>query len=148
MRCELWITVDALRYSSGRKSWLTDCRKSTPKATRDAGVARSSPVTPTHSRLIHVVLRPAAIIIGAARFGTLVSMGKVLLLILFAFIVYLIWKSARRGAASRARGKNPGAVAEDMVACTICGVNMPRSEAIESRGRFFCCEEHRALDRG
>ncbi|MCX7672870.1 MAG: PP0621 family protein [Thiobacillaceae bacterium] len=32
---------------------------------------------------------------------------------------------------------------EDMVRCEVCGVNLPRSEALMSRGCFYCCEEHR-----
>jgi hypothetical protein len=28
--------------------------------------------------------------------------------------------------------------AEDMVACARCGVNMPRSDAREEEGRYFC----------
>ncbi|MEW5786438.1 MAG: PP0621 family protein [Pseudomonadota bacterium] len=35
---------------------------------------------------------------------------------------------------------------EDMVRCQVCGVNMPRSEAILSKGRFYCCDEHRRQD--
>lgn len=35
---------------------------------------------------------------------------------------------------------------EDMVRCRVCGVNLPRSEAILSRGRFYCCDEHRRSD--
>ncbi|TCJ15353.1 hypothetical protein EZJ19_06975 [Parasulfuritortus cantonensis] len=37
---------------------------------------------------------------------------------------------------------------EDMVRCRVCGVNLPRSEAILSQGRFYCCEEHRRRDLG
>jgi uncharacterized protein len=33
--------------------------------------------------------------------------------------------------------------AEPMVPCARCGVNVPRSEALEISGRFFCSEEHR-----
>jgi len=32
---------------------------------------------------------------------------------------------------------------EDMVRCKACGVNLPRSEAILSQGRFYCSDEHR-----
>jgi uncharacterized protein len=35
---------------------------------------------------------------------------------------------------------------EDMVRCQVCGVNLPRSEAILSRGRIYCCDEHRQSD--
>jgi uncharacterized protein len=33
----------------------------------------------------------------------------------------------------------PGRV-EDMVACARCGVNLPRSDAREEGGRFFCVD--------
>jgi uncharacterized protein len=32
---------------------------------------------------------------------------------------------------------------EDMVACTQCGVHLPRSEALPGRGGVFCGEAHR-----
>ncbi|NTV95737.1 MAG: hypothetical protein HGA75_10010 [Thiobacillus sp.] len=37
---------------------------------------------------------------------------------------------------------------EDMVRCKACGVNLPRSEALLSQGRIYCCEEHRRRDLG
>lgn len=37
---------------------------------------------------------------------------------------------------------------EDMVRCKVCGVNMPRSEALLSQGGIYCCEEHRRRDLG
>lgn len=37
---------------------------------------------------------------------------------------------------------------EDMVRCKVCGVNLPRSEAILSRGRFYCSPEHQQQDHG
>jgi uncharacterized protein len=33
--------------------------------------------------------------------------------------------------------------AEDMVRCEVCKVNLPRSEALLSQGKFYCCDEHR-----
>ena len=69
---------------------------------------------------------------------------KLLLLILAAVVVYMILSSAAR---KRAAKKRPAAVtpAEAMVPCAHCGVNLPRSEALEAGGRFFCSEEHRRL---
>ncbi|NWG86083.1 MAG: hypothetical protein HXY26_00980 [Hydrogenophilaceae bacterium] len=37
---------------------------------------------------------------------------------------------------------------ENMVRCQVCGVNLPRSEAIMSRGRFYCSPEHKQQDHG
>jgi uncharacterized protein len=30
-----------------------------------------------------------------------------------------------------------------MVRCVVCKVNLPRSEAILSQDKFYCCDEHR-----
>lgn len=31
---------------------------------------------------------------------------------------------------------------EQMVQCAHCGVHLPRCEAIEARGNYYCCEQH------
>ena len=74
-------------------------------------------------------------------------MGKLLVLIGLGLAVYLLIKSYQRklgqpgSAAPAERGP------EDMVKCAHCGVNLPRSEAIFSRGEFFCTPEHQRLGR-
>ncbi|MCX8085309.1 MAG: PP0621 family protein [Rhodocyclaceae bacterium] len=35
--------------------------------------------------------------------------------------------------------KNP----ERIVACSVCGMHVPESEALNLAGRYFCCEAHR-----
>jgi uncharacterized protein len=71
-------------------------------------------------------------------------MSKILLFALLAFVVYLVLRQSRRDGRSDPTD-GPGVAAETMVACARCGVNVPRSEVLESHGRFFCSEEHRAL---
>ena len=71
--------------------------------------------------------------------------GKILLFALLAIIVYLVLRSRRVEVRPQNRDIAP---AEDMVACAHCGVNVPRSEAIESRGLPFCSDEHRSLGPG
>jgi uncharacterized protein len=74
-------------------------------------------------------------------------LSKLLVLIGLGLVIYLLFKSYQRklsqpdSAAPSERG------AEDMVKCAQCGVNMPRSEAIFSRGEFFCTPEHQRLGR-
>ena len=34
-----------------------------------------------------------------------------------------------------------------MVRCQICGVHLPKSEAVTSRGEFYCSKEHLQLVR-
>ena len=66
-------------------------------------------------------------------------MGKWIFLVLFALVVYLAVKAARRKERAKARSLR---LPEDMVACGRCGVNLPKSEAFQSQGRFFCCKDH------
>ncbi len=75
-------------------------------------------------------------------------MAKVLLVIAVTFLIVLLLKNAtRRRELPKGEGraaKAGEAKVEDMVRCHVCGVNLPRSEAIMSRGRFYCGEEHRS----
>ncbi len=72
-------------------------------------------------------------------------MAKFLLVIAVFIVVYLFLRSYRgRGDASAP----PAAAAkhgEDMVRCRICGVHLPKSEAVTSRGEVYCSKEHLQL---
>ncbi len=67
-------------------------------------------------------------------------MGKIILFLVLAFAVYMVVKGAVRRNQPPAVDDRPP---ERMVACGRCGVNVPRSEALEEDGRFYCSEEHR-----
>jgi uncharacterized protein len=72
------------------------------------------------------------------------SVSKLLLLVIAAAVVYFVLTGL-----ARKRSRRPTQVtAETMVPCAHCGVNLPRSEALEGAGRFFCSEEHRRLGTG
>ncbi len=72
-------------------------------------------------------------------------MSKLLTILLLVVLgVYLFRRMASRGEAPPKPPRSKGA--EDMVRCKGCGVNLPRSEAILSRGNFYCCDEHRRAD--
>ena len=66
---------------------------------------------------------------------------KIILLVLGAILVYWILRTYRRGVESRSAPASTRA-SEDMVRCERCGVHLPRSESITTRGRFFCTPEH------
>ena len=72
-------------------------------------------------------------------------MGKLLFWLLVG-VVFVAWFKASKRKRQVPPPSTPGV--EDMVRCQVCGVNLPRSEAIMSRGRFYCCPEHREQDRG
>ena len=68
-------------------------------------------------------------------------MGK---LIFFLLVALGVWWLVRGLTRDKIRHDDPAAPAssrvEDMVVCSRCGVNMPRSSAREEGGRFFCLE--------
>ena len=69
-------------------------------------------------------------------------MGKIILLLVLALVAYMVITGAARRFRPPAAGDTPP---EHMVACTHCGVNLPRSEALEEGGQFYCSEEHRRI---
>jgi len=75
--------------------------------------------------------------------------SKIITIILVTvLVVYLFRRMAQsrgeKGIQPPAEGKRNKV--EDMVRCHVCSVNLPRSEAILSRGRIYCCDEHRKSD--
>jgi uncharacterized protein len=70
--------------------------------------------------------------------------SKLLLLVVAAAVIYFLVSGYARKR-SRPSAPPPG---ESMVPCAHCGVNVPRSEALEGAGRFFCSEEHRQAGSG
>jgi len=75
---------------------------------------------------------------------------KYLVLFGVLLVVYLIWRHQRRGErddASARKAKAPPATAQEIVACSVCQVHLPRAEAlVDPRGRLYCCAEHRQKD--
>jgi len=79
-------------------------------------------------------------------------MARLLFLMIAVALAALAWRSlfgGRRGpgpqdpppGAAAPRAPSPP-VAEDMVRCEQCGLNLPRSEALSERGRWYCSREH------
>lgn len=68
-------------------------------------------------------------------------MARILLLLVIGFLVYALFrgffKSQLKDKDKEESAGAPDGV-EDMVACTLCGVNMPRSESKEEGGRVTC----------
>lgn len=70
-----------------------------------------------------------------------------LLFIVAAVVLAVLWFKNKGRAPRDIEAKKPADV-EDMVRCRVCGVNLPRSEAILSQDRLYCCDEHRRQDQG
>ena len=64
-------------------------------------------------------------------------MARILLLLAIGFVIYLVFRGFFRSQVGDAKSPEPKDV-EDMVACSICGVNMPRSESKEEGGKVTC----------
>lgn len=73
-------------------------------------------------------------------------MGRIVLLLVIAFAVWLVFKGFFR---AQVRGAPPVPArsdkGEDMVACARCGVNLPRSEADPKEGLFYCRDNPRCI---
>ena len=70
-------------------------------------------------------------------------MGRIVLLLVIGFVVYLVFRGF-----FRVNTRKPGTPAktvegEDMVACARCGVNLPRSDARQQEGLFYCQDNPR-----
>lgn len=70
-------------------------------------------------------------------------MARLLLLALIGFAVWLLYKGLTKRSSRSADTKDvpvPGSASEDMVACSRCGVNLPKSEAKLVNGAFECAD--------
>lgn len=77
-------------------------------------------------------------------------MGRILLWValgLAAYVLYRWWSVRQRRGRSASHRRDDGA-AEPMVRCEVCGLNVPRSEALLLGERVFCCDEHRRRGAG
>ena len=67
-------------------------------------------------------------------------MARILLLLVIAFLVYMVVRSLFRTQVKKDAppSEATSAQGEEMVACSRCGVNVPRSETREVDGRRIC----------
>jgi len=67
-------------------------------------------------------------------------------LLLLVVIVAVLWLAGRgrRRVGRGAAAPPPLPAQEDVVACSHCGLHLPRSEALPGRGGMFCSQDHRA----
>lgn len=77
-------------------------------------------------------------------------MSKLLFFVALGAVAYAWFKSQNHKQVGHGPGPEKGDsnAVEDMVRCQVCGINLPRSEALLSRGRIYCCDEHRQQDQG
>ena len=71
---------------------------------------------------------------------------KYLLLFAVLFVAYMLWRNARvrDDRETSSRRPPPPANPQEMVSCPVCGLHLPRSEAVPGqRGILYCSNEHR-----
>jgi uncharacterized protein len=68
-------------------------------------------------------------------------LAKIILVVVGLLAAYWILKSYRHRV-DRRGDKTPPASEENMVQCASCGVHLPRSESIATRGQYYCSPEH------
>ena len=64
-------------------------------------------------------------------------MGKVVLLLVIGFIVYVLFKGFLKSSVKNAQ-EEKRIEGEDLVQCAKCGVQMPMSDAVAKDGSFVC----------
>ena len=74
---------------------------------------------------------------------------KYLLVMALVLVVFWIWRhnrEAERRDAAPARAPAPpktGAAVTEIVACEVCGVHLPKSEALIGNKGIYCSDAHR-----
>jgi uncharacterized protein len=71
-------------------------------------------------------------------------LAKILLVVVGLLLAYWILRGYRKRVDKR-EPPPPAVRDEDMVCCAQCGVHLPRSESIVTRGKFYCSAEHQRL---
>jgi uncharacterized protein len=69
-------------------------------------------------------------------------MGKYLLLIGGALLVYWMVRASLRRRRREQALRQENTAPEDMVRCVECGVHLPRGESLTVRGQYYCCVDH------
>jgi uncharacterized protein len=72
-------------------------------------------------------------------------MAKILFFVLIIAAVYLAIRARRSSSASHSAMNSSAADAQDIVACSRCGLHVPLAESVEANGRHYCCAEHSHL---
>jgi len=71
-------------------------------------------------------------------------LGRILFWLLLAVLAWWFVKGVLKSRLNQPK-RAESIAAEDMVACARCGVNMPRSDAREEGGKFFCLNNAQCL---
>jgi uncharacterized protein len=73
-------------------------------------------------------------------------MGRILFWLVIGVLAYALyrWWTVRQQLQRKGTSARSVPGGERMVQCDVCGLNVPRSEALTDGTRTYCCEEHRS----
>jgi uncharacterized protein len=66
-------------------------------------------------------------------------LGRLIFFLLLGLLAWWLVRGLTRSKLKHDQDK-PSTRVEDMVACARCGVNLPRSDAREEAGKYFCLD--------
>ena len=75
---------------------------------------------------------------------------KYILILILVLVGLWLWRNNRRTGTQKAdenprrRPAPPPALPTEIVACDVCHVHLPRSEALTGPGGVYCCAAHRS----
>jgi uncharacterized protein len=74
-------------------------------------------------------------------------LGRIIFLLIIAFLIYLVFRGFFKSA-TKPRDTPPATMSEgeDMVVCTRCGVNLPRSSATLEGDKLVCADNPKCLE--
>lgn len=74
-------------------------------------------------------------------------MGRILFWLGVGIALYLAWRwwqrQSQRGSPRSAPASRATQETEAMLACRVCGLNVPATEAVRAGAHAYCCDEHR-----
>ena len=68
------------------------------------------------------------------------------LTILAVWLLFYLVRRALRQRRQQTAEKTTARPAVDMVRCSHCGTHLPQPEALQRKGRYYCCKEHLLAD--
>jgi len=69
---------------------------------------------------------------------------KYLLLVAIAFAAFLLWRNNRAPAREKQTPPRAPGQPQDMIACALCELHVPRTDALPGPGgKLYCSAEHR-----
>ena len=72
---------------------------------------------------------------------------KYLVVLLVLAVAYLMWRGKRIHKTPVRKTPPPKLAApQDMLACALCGVHVPRDDALVAGNRNYCCKAHLEQD--